>query len=144
MARLRTPIGGTRSGILLVMQPDAFSRSCSARVTASGTKWAIASPHCGLGVSVSLSGRVRSSDGRAVVGVVMLVERGGVRTSHALSGWWWNAYAAIARGRLPPWMSGKVMSPPAISLTNAGVLSAANQRLNKSLILSEGMKSLIG
>ena len=28
MARLRTPIGGTRSGILLVMQPDAFSRSC--------------------------------------------------------------------------------------------------------------------
>ena len=58
--------------------------------------------------------------------------------------WWWNAYAAMASGRLPPWMSGKVMSPPAISLTNAGVLSAANHRVNKSLILSEGMKSLIG
>jgi hypothetical protein len=52
--------------------------------------------------------------------------------------------AAIARGRLPPWISGKVMSPPAISLTKAGVLSAASQRVNKARIRSDGMNSLIG
>ena len=52
--------------------------------------------------------------------------------------------AAIARGRLPPWISGKVMSPPAISLTRSGVLSAVSQRVNKSRIRSDGMKSLIG
>jgi hypothetical protein len=37
-----------------------------------------------------------------------------------------------------------VMSPPAISLTKAGVLSAASQRVNKARIRSDGMNSLIG